>query len=130
MSPAKRSLIPFRSKGGVETPIDGKIIDHGTIGGLHYEVYQRGVVHIFNDDKSMLFKKDCDLFEDQISKLDLSSMRIGDRKVIPGSGDNDNLVFSCGDGDIELKLEKRTYPLVEKLRNILGKGKKGKAEAA
>lgn len=101
---------------------DGPIVDTGSIGDLKYDVYQRGSIHIFNQEKTLFFKKGCDSFEDALKELDLNNMAENQVKVIKGSGDNDNLVFTCKDGDITLSLEKRSYPMVDHLRSLLKKG--------
>lgn len=120
---AKGKVLPFISKGKKTAPAGdgGTIIDHGSIGGLSYEVYDRGVIHIF--DSKHVFKKGCGDFESSIEALNLEDMREGSRQVIPGSGDNDNLVFVCENGDITLKLEKRTFSTIEKLKGIISTAK-------
>ena len=127
-------VIPFKSNKDLRkvraNEEDGAVIDSGKINDLAYEVYQRGCIHIYTEDKSLIFKKDCDLFENEILNLDLNNLTTGQVKIIKGSGDNDNLVFTCKDGDIKVTLEKRNYKMVEKLRTILGQGIKSKAIGA
>jgi len=120
-------IIPFKSKGPKPVdPSDGEVSDHGSIGSLQYEIYKRGCIHIFNRDRSMIFKKDCDVFEVLLKKMDFNNMSIGTVSTIPGSGDNDDLKIEVTDSDILLNLEKRTNPTLSKLFALLTKGKKKK----
>ena len=117
--------IPFlKSSDGPKSAAD--ILEEGTLGQLQFQVYKRGtgdVIHIFTKDKAYNFKKDCIPFETEIKKLNLEAMKDGDHIEIKASGDNDTLVFSCDGDDVKIELEKPSYPMVEKLRNIL-RGKK------
>jgi hypothetical protein len=105
-----------------------EVIEQGSLGKLQFKVYKRGtgdVLHIFNKEETLNFKKDCSLFEDEIKKLNLDEMLDGESLSIKASGDNDTLVFTCAEDDIEISLERPSYPMVEKLRGILrGKNKK------
>lgn len=126
MKRKKSNIIPFISKGPRKAKKDsGDILDHGKIGELNYEVYSRGVLHIF--DKDLKFKKDCVVFEDELDKLDLENLAEGEETFLEGSGDNDDLIFKKKDGDIQLLLRKKEFGMIEKLRGILKKGKKKKA---
>lgn len=121
-----KKILEFKSTKKSGTKIKKEqIIDEGTLSKLYYKVYKRGVIHIFNKSETMLFKKDCNLFEDELNKLDLNNLREGEDKKIEGSGDNDDLVFTCKNNDIEISLEIREYSMLSKLKNIL-KGKKKK----
>lgn len=121
------SQIPFvpKDKNGPKT---SDMIEEGNLGQLQFQVYKRGtgnVIHIFTKDKSRNFKKDCGPFEDEVKKLDLDALKEGESQVIKASGDNDSLVFTCDGDDIKIDLERQSYPMVERLRNIL-RGKKRK----
>jgi hypothetical protein len=127
-----QKIIPFlNKKNSLKVPVlfsmgpkpskDGKIIDHGVLGSLEYEIYERGVIHIF--DKSMRFKKDIYIFEDEIKKAKIDNMDDGEEYEIKGSGDNDHLVFSKIDGDIKISLKKKGFEALNTLKNILNKGK-------
>jgi len=119
--------IPFlKSSDGPKSAAD--IVEEGTLGQLHFQVYKRGtgdVIHIFTKDQSLNFKKDCSLFESEVKKLNLETMKDGDIVAIKASGANDSLVFSCNGDDVKIELEKPSYPMVERLRNLL-RGKKHK----
>jgi hypothetical protein len=113
---------PALSSMGPKKSDDGKIVDHGTLGKLDYEVYDRGVIHIF--DKDMRFKKDINIFEDEIKKIDFDGMLDGDEHVINGSGDNDHLAFTKENGDIKISLKRREFEALGLLKSILTKGQK------
>ena len=115
--------IPVLSSMGPKKSNDGNIVDHGTLGKLEYEVYDRGVVHIF-DKANLRFKKDINYFEDEIKKLDFEKMIDGGEYTIQGSGDNDHLVFSKEDGDIKITLKRREFEALGLLKAILIKGQK------
>lgn len=123
----KLNVIPFISKGKPKETIkeQGEILDHGKIGDLNYEVYARGCIHIF--DNNLRFKKDCDIFEDELTELDINSFDDEEETVIEGSGENDNLIFKKKDGDIQLILRKKEFNVINKLKGILKKGKRKKA---
>lgn len=114
-----RTALPLNSQGSKKTS-DGDVLDHGTIGELKYEIYKRGVIHIFND--KCRFKKDINLFEDEINKIDFDNM--SDDIVISGSGENDHLIFSKTDGELTIGLKKRDFEIIGKLKDILSRGKK------
>jgi hypothetical protein len=120
MSPKK--LIPFIQPKGKKESTDGEIIDHGDLGSLEYEVYKRGVIHIFGDGKK--FKKDMALFEDDLNQLDFGKMKEGDDLTLRGSGDNADIVFTLSNGDISITLKEKGFPTLEKLKNILKSGSK------
>ena len=118
-------IIPFVSEGTKKTKRgEGQIVEHGKLGKLDFEVYRRGVIHIF--DKKFIFKKDCVAFEDAIDELNLSTLKDGEEVMIQGSGDNDNLVFKHVDGDIEISLREKSFNMISKLKRILNRGKKKK----
>ena len=114
-------LLKFKSNGKKALNTDGEVVDHGTIGNLQYEVYKRGVIHIFKND--LKFKKDCDSFEIELEALDFDSMKCGSKFIIKGSGDNDHLIFEYADNEIILGLEKRGQNIINKLKSIVSKGK-------
>lgn len=116
------SFLPSR------TPSEKDIFEEGKLGALDYKVFKRGVVHI--SSKGFVFKKDVDLFETEVSALDLNNMKEGKEKRIKGSGDNDDLVFRCKSDDIEVTLEHKQYSTVEKLKGILFRGRQKKKEVA
>jgi len=125
-----RKVIPLISKGRKLLSNDGPIDDHGMIGNLKYEVYRRGVIHIF-DDRGHKFKKNSEAFEDVMDEIQsiIEDLQEGQNHTILGSGDNDHLVFTRKNGDIDLSLKKRTFETIEKLRSIISKGKKKEAVA-
>jgi len=119
-------LIPFARGNSSKTtgdPAEGVIVERGTIGdggSLHWEVFSIGTIHI--DDGPLTFKKDCDLFEDELNTVpdDLSD---GEEHVIPGSGDNDDLVISCIQGKYLLSVRKRGLGIISKLREVISKAR-------
>jgi hypothetical protein len=114
--------IPSLSSMGSKKSLDGKILDHGTLGKLNYEVYERGVIHIF--DKDLRFKKDIYIFEDDLKKIDFEKLSGGEQHLINGSGDNDHLVFTKENGDIKISLKRREFEALGLLKSILTKGQK------
>lgn len=120
----KGELIPFKSK-GPKIRDKENIVDHGQIGDLSYEVYARGVVHIF--DKKLRFKKDCTLFDQELDELDFEKLKEGQEYLITGSGDNDDLTFKKENGDIKIILKVKEFEIINKLKNILGMRKNKKA---
>jgi hypothetical protein len=124
----KAKFIPFKKKTkgpemnsqGPTTSPDGNILDHGTLGDGNYEIYKRGVIKIFKDD--LVFKKDINLFDKEVSAIDFENLQ--DPFIMKGSGDNDNLVFSKVEGDIQITLKKRGFKGIETLQAVLNKGKK------
>lgn len=118
-----KKIIPF-VKGG--TSSDTVVDEEGSIGHLKYKVYKRGVIHVIDENKGLIFKKDPDLFEDAVNQLKLNSLKDGETAVIKGSGDNDDLVFECTNGDIDMRLEKKSYGMVSKLKKIFESAKKKK----
>lgn len=132
MTAKKRSkkTLSFVSKGqtGSTKDPDGLVADHGKIGNLNYKVYTRGVIHI--TDGKLTFKKDPDLFEEELENIDFDAMLDGDEHVIEGSGDNDNLAMSIKDGDLVLSLRKKEFGIVQKLRKLICDGKKNKSKKA
>ena len=122
----KKNTLEFIQKKVTKKKAKEGIVEEGTLGKLKFQIFKRGVIHIFNEKETLLFKKDCELFEDEIDKLKLNSLREDESTQIPGSGDNDTLTFTCNKGDIEITLEKPEYGLVKKLKKLLIKGKKKK----
>jgi hypothetical protein len=113
---------PGLSSMGPKKSDDGKIVDHGNLGNLNYEIYERGVIHIY--DSNLRFKKDIYMFEDELKRLNLEKMSDGGEVMIKGSGDNDHLVFSKESGEIKISLKKSEFEVMDTLKNILNKGKK------
>lgn len=113
--------IPFISKGSKKDSQDGKVLDHGDLGDLQYEVFERNVIHIFDDD--LMFHKDITAFEAEISKIDFAKMAIGESHLIKGAGDTDNLIFCCTDEGIKIELVRKGFDMLEKLKSILKKNK-------
>ena len=118
--PASGNPVPLSSM-GPKNSNDGKIVDHGTLGKLDYEVYERGVIHIFDKD-GLRFKKDIYIFEDEIKKVNFEKLCDGEQNVINGSGDNDHLVFTKENGDIKISLKRREFEALGLLKSILTKG--------
>ena len=116
-----KKILKFQSKSGRKQKdlSKGQIVDEGSLGKLKYRVFKRGNVHIANMAETLLFKKDCDVFDSEVDQLNLNSLRDGESTKIEGSGENDTLVFVCIKGDIEISLEKRAYNMLTKLKNIL-----------
>lgn len=123
----KKKVLDFKPKRKITRKAKvEKVVDEGTLGELKYKVFTRGVIHISDKKDKHLFKKDCSLFEDLITELDLNSLKEDESKKIPGSGDNDTLVFTCVDGDVVISLEKPEFNMITKLKGLLNKGKKNK----
>jgi len=124
--------IPFLSKKKTEKDEEGGIVvDKGQLDNLEYRVYSRGVIHIL-DGQGNVFKKDPDIFEDELNKAlaDIRKLEKGKRIVISGSGDNDNLIFESSSGKVSIKLESKKLNIIEKLKNIIGIGKDYKQTSA
>jgi hypothetical protein len=123
----KEKKLELVSKGSLDSS-DGEIIDQGTLGKLKYEIYKRGTIKITSDDNTLVFKKDINIFENEVRGLNFDSMlntpSSVNPQIIKGSGDNDHLVFSKVNGDIEISLKKREFSSIETLHNIIAKGKK------
>lgn len=117
-----KALIPFKSKGAKKDSTDGAILDHGELGSLKYEVYERGVIHIFDDN--LMCHKDISRFEDEISRINFDEIEDGDSITVMGSGDTDNLIFRCVDGEMKIELSRRGFGAIEKLKTILKKSRK------
>ena len=121
----KKNVLDFKPKKKVSRKAKKEnVIDEGTLGDLKYKIYSRGIIHIF--DLKCLFKKDCSAFEDALEELDLHALAEGESERIPGSGDNDTLIFTCENGDVIISLEKPEYGMISKLKKLLSKGKKSK----
>lgn len=120
---ADPAIIPFKSKGKRRSlKKEGSVVDHGTIGGLKYDVYKRGVIHI-KDDVSKCFKKDIDQFEVCLESFNFENLTEDAEFVIEGSGDNEDLIFKKKDGDIVLSLRKKSFSVIDKLKRIINKAK-------
>lgn len=125
-----KKVLAFISHGPKSKSDDGVVIDHGDIDKLYYEVYKRGaekgspilVLHIF-DSKKTRFKKDADLFEIELDKIDFLSMKNDEMKIIKGSGDNADLVLKMKNGDICLSLNAKGLTMINKLKDILHKNR-------
>lgn len=113
-------LIPFKSKGTKKDSTDGEILDHGEFGGISYELYKRGSIHLFNKD--VVFRKNCDLFKQELDKIDFKSMKEGDEVFIKGGGDTCDLVFQLEDGAISLELRQKEFSVISTLKGLLKKG--------
>jgi len=100
---------------------NSNIIESGDLGELTYSVYKHGNLHITDEKNNLIFKKNCDLFENEIDKLNLNRMKEGEVKEIKGCGDNDTLVFECVNGDIKISLKSPEYSTFKKLKNMLKK---------
>ena len=114
------SSVVLDSKGPKKSN-DGKIVDHGNLGDLSYEIFERGVIHIF--DKSLKFKKDIYAFEGEVKGHDFQIMQDGDCFTIFGSGDNDHITFNKENGDFKISLRKRDFEAIGLLQSIIKKGK-------
>lgn len=125
-----KKTLSFVSKGqmGANKDSDGILADHGKIGNLDYKVYSRGVIHI--TDRILIFKKDPDIFEEKLEEINFKGLSDGDEKVIEGSGDNDDLVITLKDGELELSLRKKEFGILRKLRGLICSGKKNKSKQA
>lgn len=121
------NIIPIRGlRGRGGKPTDDTIVESGTIGekpALKWDVHKYGTIHIH--DKGLTFKKDCDLFEEELDKVPVD-LKPGDRHVIKASGDNDDLIIENVDGEYRLSLTKRGCAVVEKLRQLVNKAKSHK----
>jgi len=120
-----KNVIPFLvNSRGAKKSNDGSIIDHGDIGDLKFEVYSRNdrfrVIHIFNAKKTALFKKDAEDFRDAIDAINFEDMADGTEHVIEGSGDNDDLIFTCVSGEIKLNIRRKGLSVIDKLKSIIG----------
>ena len=104
---------------------DGNIIDHGSLGDLEYKIYSRGVIIILDPENTdLVFKKNIDLFQTELEKIDFNTMVDVDESVINGSGDYDNIIFIKHAGEINISIRKREFSAVESLKKILSAGKK------
>lgn len=128
---ATKKTLSFVSKGKPSAlknmTADGTVVDHGLIGDLKYDLYSRGVIHI-KDKKGLCFKKDPDNFEEALEDIDFATMSEEEEALIPGSGDNDDLILAIKDGEIVLSLRKKEFKLIRKLRDLISKGKQNKSK--
>ena len=125
-----KGIIPFIRTAGAQSSPDGDLVETGTVGNLKYSVYKRGVIHILDKDEKRAFRKDVDLFEDEINKAAtaLDTMPPDQEHVVKGSGDNDDLVFKYDDGgDVTLELRRKGLRIIESLRNLVSKARVAKA---
>jgi hypothetical protein len=115
------NIVPFINSKGSKKTTDGEIVDHGKINDLQYEIYKRGVIHIFKNKSAATcrFKKDIDSFDTAINKLDFEKLEDGKSLMIEGSGDNDNLIFTKKDDDINISLKAKGFKTIERLKEIL-----------
>ena len=115
-----KNIIPFKSSktSSQDTKLDDDSVDSGKLGGMDYVVYKRGVIHI-SDAEGCLFKKDIEIFSEEIEKLNFNKLKIGECYTLPGSGDNDDLIFTMGDTDVEISLKKKGFKTLEKLKSLL-----------
>ena len=122
---SSQNVIPFKSLGSKKgsNSTRSNIIDHGNIGSLEYEVFSRGVIHIIDKKSKLTFKKSCSLFEDDLEKISFDKMSAGDTRVLLGSGDNCDLIFTSNGEDIKLSLKKKEFSVITNLKNLLKKGK-------
>ena len=125
----KNKLLSF--VGGKKAPggRKEKIIEEKNIGNLKLIIMEHGVIHVFDDKKDLLFKKNADSFEDEIEKIDFTKMAVGDKVQLDGSGDNDHLVFERTEEDVKIYLKKRGFESIEKLKELLKLGIKQKETA-
>jgi len=126
MSKRLPQLIPFKKHAAAAVAPDGNVVEYGTVGidphALDWEIHSVGTIHILNG-KGQQFKKDCDKFEEELDKVPLDLLP-GNKHVIRGSGDNDDLVIENVDGDYRLSLTRRGIAVVEKLKELVGKARK------
>jgi len=115
-------VIPF-IKGKSKTDKSAVVLDTGTIYGLTYNIYARGNIHLIDDD-GLVFKKDCDMFEDDFTRANLNQIKDEDEIVIKGAGDTSDLVVKCTDGDIQMSLISKEFPIMKSLRDLISKAKK------
>ena len=71
----KKNIIEFQQKKVTRKDKKENVVDQGNLGDLKYKVFKRGVIHITDKKGSLTFKKDCELFEEAIDKLDISSLK-------------------------------------------------------
>ena len=115
-----QQVVPLQSMGPKNTQ-DGKILDHGDMGDLKYEVYARGVIHIFGQD-SLRFKKDLNAFDVEVRQKDFEKLAQGNSYSIFGSGDNDDLIFTKNSsGDIIISLKKKEFEAITLLKSLIKK---------
>lgn len=120
----KEKFLPFK---GAKNKSKSGITDSGEFGGLKFEVYDKWhTIHLIEPGKKkdIVFKKDCDAFEDEFEDIDYDAMSEGDSTKIEGSGDNADLIITVKDGDIVMHLEKKEMPTITKFKNLLTAAKK------
>jgi len=118
-------LIPLKGMSKRQDKDDGVVVESGTIGDkspLKWEVYTYGTIHIYDPDNGLVFKKDCDLFEEAL-KVVPTSLKPGEKHVIKASGDNADLVIENVDGEYKLSLTRRGLAVVEKLQSLVNMAK-------
>ena len=101
---------------------DSTIVESGDIGDLSYIIYKRGTIHILQGN-DLVFKKDIYQFEEDLSRINFEEILNKDTVTIPGSGDNDNLIFFKEDREVKIRIEKKKLPIIQKLLDIIKKGK-------
>jgi hypothetical protein len=118
-------ILPFKGDNTKEKELKEKnpnLTDSGKFGDLSFEVYDKWqTIHLI--EKNMVFKKDCEIFEDQFDEIDFELMKEGETAKIEGSGDNADLIITIKEGDAALHLENKKLPGIRRLKNLLSKSK-------
>lgn len=121
-------IIPFLPQKTSRVDKESGIDEKGKIGDLDIVVYDRGIIHIFNEKKypGLKFKKDPELFEEEIEDIDFNKLNEDDSLTIEGCGDNDHLVLTIKDGEVIPSLKKREHGVIKKIKEFINKGKQRK----
>jgi len=124
MGKITKPIIPMISKKLTGKEKD-EILEKGRIGDLNIAVMKRGVIHIWNKTKypNILFKKDPELFQEELDKIDFAELAVGESVKIEGSGDNDHLIFKLVDGNLVPSLEKRKFGVISKIESFIKRAK-------
>jgi len=121
-------IIPFLGKDGKKAKHFkvGDVLEKGHLGKLEYKVFARGNIHIL-DSKGGIFKKDAEKFEEIIERItdrfNNKNIKEGDGEIVEGCGDNDNLVFTLKKGELEVSLERKSFKIIDRLKEIVKKAK-------
>jgi hypothetical protein len=102
------------------------ITDSGEFGNLKFEIYDKWrTIHLIEEGtkRNKVFKKDCDLFEEQFEDIDFDDMSDGDTAKVEGSGDNADLIITVKDGEIVMHLESKDIPTLRRFKNLLSAAK-------